>query len=260
MIENSFIFLPRIGEKTELGLWRRGILDWEAYRRRVPEGIGEDTHALHVNLIDHASRALYERQAWRLAALFPNREHWRLWEALSDRAVYVDIETTGNGRWPDITVVGALDHTGVRTFIAGVNLARGALNEVLSKASMLVTFNGSQFDLPLLKQKGVKLPKVPHVDLRFAAARVGLTGGLKAIERELKLSRDPDLDGLSGYDAVLLWRRWERNQDTRALDTLVRYNRADIENLRPLAQEVYARLRNECFESHLPAARRLHHY
>lgn len=248
MIRNSFIFLPRVGDKTEHGLWQRGILEWDDYVRGPVEGIGEGTHALHMNLIEHAARALKEQQVWRLGEMFPHREHWRLFKDLAGRALFLDIETTGYGRWPDITVVGIAERDGVRTFIQGENLTRQAISDRLSRASMIVTFNGSLFDLPLLKQKGVKLPRVPHLDLRWAAARAGLKGGLKKVEIALGLDRGDELAGLSGYDAVLLWRRWKERQDTGALDLLIKYNKADILSLRPIAEEVYARLRNAGFE------------
>jgi len=56
----------------------------------------------------------------------------------------------------------------------------------------------------------------------YPCKRIGLSGGLKPIEKEIGIERDrPDL---SGRDAVRLWREYERGDDD-ALDTLVSYNR-----------------------------------
>jgi len=69
----------------------------------------------------------------------------------------------------------------------------------------------------------------------YPCKRIGLSGGLKPIEKEIGIERDrPDL---SGRDAVRLWREYERGDDD-ALDTLVSYNREDTKNLRTLADTV----------------------
>jgi len=63
----------------------------------------------------------------------------------------------------------------------------------------------------------------------YPCKRIGLSGGLKPIEKEIGIERDrPDL---SGRDAVRLWREYERGDDD-ARDTLVSYNREDTKNLR----------------------------
>ena len=48
---------------------------------------------------------------------------------------------------------------------------------------------------------------------------------------------------MSGDDAVLLWHRWRVSSDQNALDLLVKYNQEDVINLKPLAEEVYKRLK-----------------
>ena len=68
---------------------------------------------------------------------------------------------------------------------------------------------------------------------------------MKRIERRLRLDRPDDLKGLTGSDAVKLWRRYERGDDD-ALDALIGYNREDVENLRPLMGYAYEALRARC--------------
>jgi uncharacterized protein YprB with RNaseH-like and TPR domain len=78
----------------------------------------------------------------------------------------------------------------------------------------------------------------------YPCRRLGLTGGLKAVERAVGIDRDrPDL---SGEDAVRLWREYRRG-DERAFETLVSYNRDDTENLRTLADVVASRLDRAVF-------------
>jgi hypothetical protein len=50
--------------------------------------------------------------------------------------------------------------------------------------------------------------------------------------------RPPDLAGLDGYDAVLLWERAQRG-NRMARDLLLRYNREDVVNLESLMEQAY---------------------
>jgi len=78
----------------------------------------------------------------------------------------------------------------------------------------------------------------------YPCKRLGLSGGLKPIERQLGIERDrPDI---SGRDAVRLWHQYERG-DEAALDTLVSYNREDTVNLRTLADVVCDALHEDVF-------------
>jgi len=99
-----------------------------------------------------------------------------------------------------------------------------------------VPFLETSFDLSL---------EYPHLDLMYPCRQLGLTGGLKVIEREIGVERDrPDI---SREDAVRLWREYERG-DEGALETLVSYNREDTVNLRTLSDTVADRLHADTFE------------
>jgi uncharacterized protein YprB with RNaseH-like and TPR domain len=84
----------------------------------------------------------------------------------------------------------------------------------------------------------------------YPCRQLGLTGGLKRIEREIGMERDrPDI---SGEDAVRLWREHQRGRDG-ALETLISYNREDAINLQTLTDTVADRLHDDVFA---PAAER----
>jgi uncharacterized protein YprB with RNaseH-like and TPR domain len=82
-----------------------------------------------------------------------------------------------------------------------------------------------------------------HIDLCPALKRLGYRGGLKRIEQQLGIARPPEVEGLSGFDAVRLWRQWRRKNDAAALEQLLAYNREDIENLSLLLAFVYGGLK-----------------
>ncbi len=152
---------------------------------------------------------------------------------------YLDIETTGfigGNSYP--TVVGiAVDFPGDWSVeqLVGDDITPSAIRHVLEGVTTIYTFNGSSFDLPFLAWKpGIDLRRrFEHHDLMHTCRRAGLRGGLKRIERALGIER-ADLPEMGGHDAVLLWRKYRQEASTAALDLLLEYNRADVENLRTL--------------------------
>jgi uncharacterized protein YprB with RNaseH-like and TPR domain len=234
VLSRSFLFLAGIGPVRENRLWRRGVSSWAQYRDlpRV-QGIRPRLKAQHDEVLALAEERMGRDPAF-FAHLLPTGEHWRAFGQYGEGAAYVDIETTGD-RDNQVTVVGVRHRGKSRAFVKGIDYSPEAVSRFLGGATCLVTFNGASFDLPVLQRDGVTLPAVPHVDLRLVFGRIGLTGGLKKIEEDLGCDRDPSLAGLSGWDAVKLWRRWETRGDQAALDRLVAYNLADFENLEPLA-------------------------
>ena len=115
---------------------------------------------------------------------------WRLYPDFSDQALFLDIETTGlESDYHEVTMIGALGGGKLALFIKGINLDQ--FPAYVAQFPLLVTFNGSQFDVPFLRAHfpEARLDQA-HIDLRFVLASLGYRGGLKAIERSLGLRRD----------------------------------------------------------------------
>jgi hypothetical protein len=242
-VENSFIPVRGVGEKTERRLWSQGVREWGDFR--PVDGVGPTTAERIEAFIDEARPRLRERDADYFARRFPDGERWRLYETFRDEACFFDIETTGLNHDRDrVTTVSVHRDGETTTLVAGDDLTAGALREAFADAGLLVTFNGARFDVPFLEASFDVSLDYPHLDLMYACRSAGLTGGLKSIEREIGIGRDrPDL---SGRDAVRLWHEYERGDDA-ALDTLVSYNREDTENLAALADHVTTRLDRRAF-------------
>ena len=240
MIERSFQLVPGIGPWRERDLWARGLVDWEAFREapHLSELPLRQAESLGARIAE-AEAALSYRDLPRLAELLPPREHWRLYPVFLDEAVFLDIETDGaaTGR---PTVVSLFDRRGLHVFVRGRNL--DSLPEALSHSRLWVTFNGRCFDVPVLQRQFPELAEpVVHLDLRFLCRRVGLRGGLKAVEQTVGIPRPSHLRGVRGSDAVLLWRSWLDNDELTALRFLVEYNLYDAFQLRALADAAYNR-------------------
>jgi uncharacterized protein YprB with RNaseH-like and TPR domain len=242
-IENSFIPVRGVGEKTERRLWREGATDWGAFE----PSLVSDTLADRIErFIEEARPRLVDGDARFFAERFPGGERWRLYEDFRDDAAFFDIETTGlSQERDDVTTVSVHRGGETTTLVRGEDLTRDRLREALD-APLLVTYNGARFDVPFLEGAFDLSLDAAHLDLLYPCRSLGLTGGLKTVERDVGIERDrPDL---GGRDAVRLWKRYERHGDEGALETLVSYNREDTVNLRTVADRVADRLHRERFE------------
>ena len=241
MVERSFSFLSGIGPLTERRLWRDGIVDWRAFldAGAIP-GIGPTRTQQYSDLVSQAHHHLTRDDARYFSTAFPGSLHWRLYEWLRSRAGFLDIETNSFGQ---ITVVGLYGHARYEAFVRGDTLHPVALSDALARFDLLVTFNGTSFDLPMLLAAFPGLPlDQPHIDLCVVGRRLGYRGGLKTIERQLGIQRERSLQGIDGGDAVMWWNRWRHRRDPEALELLLAYNEADCTNLQPIADRFYCTL------------------
>ena len=242
MLRQTFLHVPGVGYRTEERLWRSGIASWD--------DVGTDRMAwVPPHLRDVLSEEIGRSEAalrggrYRYFTLrLPLREHWRVWPEFRDAVAFLDIETTGLDIGRDaLTVVGVYDGRRKRSFVRGENLEE--LPAALDRARLLVTFNGSRFDVPFLRRAfpRMRLDQL-HLDLMNPLHRLGYWGGLKKIERRLGIERSDETAGLSGFDAIRLWAEYEAG-DEDARDRLVAYNLEDVVNLEPLAEFAYASLK-----------------
>jgi uncharacterized protein YprB with RNaseH-like and TPR domain len=236
MLRNTFVHLPGVGPHRERALWNQGILDWERMLESIDSGRlrGRHREAIAERIRDSID-ALDRRDAGFFTPHLPPKEMWRLYSEFADRALYLDIETTGlSGEYDDITVIGALGEGKLALFVSGINLEQ--FPGYVARYPLLISYNGSQFDVPFLRCH-FPLARLdqPHIDLRFVLASLGYKGGLKAVESRLGLERDPSLAGVDGFEAVRLWHRYRRG-DKAALERLILYNVTDVANLVELAE------------------------
>ena len=234
VLRATFQHLSGVGPVTEADLWQSGFRDW----RDLLAGAGalvlsSPSRARLSRELTRSEAALSERDVGWFARRLPNREHWRLYPTFAPETAYLDIETTGLSPYGGIVTVVTVHGGGAtRTFVAGDDLEE--LPSYLRRFQVLVTFNGSRFDVPFLLASFPQLLVPPaHIDLRFVLYRLGHAGGLKRIEQRLGIGDRTGVEGVDGLDAVRLWQEYRRGSSS-ALDRLVRYNRADTVNLEPL--------------------------
>jgi uncharacterized protein YprB with RNaseH-like and TPR domain len=234
MLRSTFLHLPGVGAVTEVRLWRRGLVDWKLLAdEEAVAGLGPEHLETLRREIRLGEQALRELKAEWFARRLPPSEHWRLHPEFRSRTAFLDIETTGLSPYNGIvTVVGVHGGGGFRSFVADEDLEE--MPAYLRRFEVLVTFNGSLFDVPFLEATFPSwVPPPAHIDLRFLLRRLGYSGGLKRIEQQLGLGDRTGVEGVHGLDAVRLWEEYRRGRRA-SLDRLVKYNRADTVNLEPL--------------------------
>jgi len=241
MIRESFVLLPSVRYRTETKFWNQGLNSWDDFIASPKvKGLSTARKDNFTWRLQEAKKHLRNDNASFFTNTLPFSDQWRLYDQFKDEAVYLDIET--NGYYSGITVVGLSDGVDAKTLVRGFNLDRSLLKKELEKYKLIVTFNGASFDLPVIQRYFNIRPNVPHVDLRFVCQKIGYVGGLKSIEKQLGISRRPEVDGFSGGDAVYLWEMWKSTGDRDYLNKLVWYNEEDILNLRPLAEKMIPKL------------------
>ncbi|MFW6449873.1 MAG: ribonuclease H-like domain-containing protein [Nanoarchaeota archaeon] len=242
MLQSTFLHIPGIGKAKELSLWHNNMRTWDdAINGAIESSIKK--HCL-------ISKEQYEsRNHWYFSESLPLSEHWRAYPDFKDSCCFLDIETTGLDKQNNkITTIGVYNGNHSRVFVRGQDLEE--FTDYIKNYSMIVTFNGRCFDLPFIKTvfPFLDLSQL-HIDLRFCLKELGLKGGLKMIEKQLGFARDDEISEVDGLEAVRLWKRYRKGEKA-ALQKLVAYNKADVENLMPLMEIAYARLKNNLLKTH----------
>lgn len=240
VIRRTFQLVRGVGPSREKMLWAEGVAGWDDFPPAGgPVALSEKLDVTAREALAEARRALESRDVAALAQVFPAREHWRLYREFERDAVCFDIETEGMTGAP--TVVSLFHPEGFEVFVQGRNL--DDLPEAMARWPVWLTFNGANFDAPVLAHYfGRRFPKPAlHLDLCHIGRRMGWRGGLKKIEDALGFGRPRHLRGVDGLDAVFLWRYWLAQKDVAALRLLVEYNLYDTIQLRTLGAHAYNR-------------------
>lgn len=247
-LEQTFLHFPGIGPSTERRLWDAGVQDWRTLKAKlskgaspfdvshVPARVRKETKIFTqwIQSCEDSIQALRGRDLGYFVKLLPPSEHLRVLRNRLDDALYLDIETTGlSPHHSGVTVIGALYRDVFHQWVWPQ--AIDGLRRLMKQATVVVTYNGRRFDVPFLRHHLDDVPEPrAHVDLRYVASHLGVTGGQKAVEEHLKLRRPKAVDGLEGADAIVLWCDAVYGR-ARSLDRLLAYNRADCEQLKRIA-------------------------
>lgn len=170
----------------------------------------------------------------------------------ASRALYLDTETTGLGGAGSVAfLVGMLwfDDAGQPVLEQlllrepGEEIAMlERLRELMERSSMLVTYNGKAFDLPLLETRAVMnrvatLPPRPHFDLLHVARRLHKKrlGACRLIHLESHvLGWERGEDDIAGAEIPPRYGHFLRTGDAEALRPVIDHNAWDVVSMAAL--------------------------
>ncbi len=243
MLKQTFLHIPGVSKEVESHIWQNDILNWDEFL--------QSAHTLNLpsskvfKIKEHLEKSNFALQNKNHSFFnLPSKEDWRLYREFKEHCCFLDIETTGLSKhYHYITTIGLYDGENSRVFVKDQDLHEFA--QEIAKYKVIVTFNGKCFDLPFLK---ATFPEIDfhhiHLDLRYLMRDLGYSGGLKRIEKEVGVNRSDELAEVDGYEAVRLWRRYQKG-DVSALELLKKYNEADVVNLKTLMEFTYGKLKQK---------------
>ena len=238
MLENTFFHIPNFGVGGERHLWNQGCPDWNTFLDNPTQyDLAKITHETAVQEIERSKAALQNGNFEYFERVLGPLNAWRAWPHFREKCVYLDIETDGGFHGAAITMVGVYDGEEFECFIRDEKL--NDFPSYIQDFSMIVTFFGTGFDLPMVRKRFpmLSMPQI-HLDLCPTLKTLGYKGGLKKIEAQLGIARAEGLEDLRGNDAITLWRGYQRGNQA-SLKKLVAYNREDVVNLERLTEIAY---------------------
>lgn len=236
MLTATFSCFKGISETAEQKLWHKGFFSWRQLLNSGTSPISDKKTDAVKKQIKEAQAALNSGIAdWFLNRL-EGTSKTRIYPHFKDDIRFIDIETTGLEKNAEITSIAVYDGTSLFVFVAGVNLHD--FLTVLNGAKLLVTFNGSRFDLPHIRRHFNIQLSVPHIDLMSVARCEGYRGGMKRCEQKMGIKRQIE-EEIDGKTAVELWKRYKADHNLEALRTLAAYNCQDALNLESMLVNIY---------------------
>ncbi len=237
MLKNTFQHISGIGSKVEKQLWLSGLTDWRCFTKPIPKKLNSKKVDKIADCINESFENIDNCNPRYFSDLLPAKEHWRFFPEFRKTTAYIDIETTGL-EWgcTEITTIALYDGQSIKYYIQQQNL--DDFLDDIEQYDVIITYNGKTFDVPNIEAYwGIEL-KQAHIDLRYVLKSLGYGGGLKSCEKALGIGRG-DLDGVDGFFAVLLWNDYQKNNNEKALETLLAYNIEDVVNLETLMIMAY---------------------
>jgi uncharacterized protein len=241
MLQNTYVHIPNIGATTELKIWKYGIKSWEDYlKNHNMIKLPRTKNRILLSGVEESMAQLSSGNHIYFARRIPTNLQWRAYRYFKEKTAYVDIETTGLSPQHDqITMIGIYNGKETKTYIRGIDLDEAPAE--LGKYQQLITFNGARFDLPFIEREFPGTCNHIHIDLLYPLKKIGYSGGLKKIESVLGMRRSDETSGITGFDAVRLWNRYERG-NSESLETLIKYNTEDVVNLEKIILMTYQQM------------------
>lgn len=233
MLKYTFQHIDGFGGLKELDFWKKGIYTWDDYQTKFSYKDTLFPDEGFKSKLDDSIFAFEKGDANFFAKTLKPVEYYRIALSYPKDVMFLDIETTGLSKYYDhITQIGWSFEDKFHVFYKGLNDSE--FIDAIKRAKCIVTYNGSIFDIPFIKNefKDLEFP-ICQIDLRFFSKRFGYTGGLKKIESEIGYIRTLESSEIAGEIAPVLWHKYKEG-NINALKQLIHYNQNDVESMKLL--------------------------
>jgi len=148
-VDNSFIGVSGVGEKTERGLWEAGVTHWDDFH---PEPVGPKTGERIEAFIDEGRSHLDDENVAFFDERFPLRRALASLRDVRRPGVFLrHRDHRPEPQWCDVTTVSLHQDGETMTLVRGDDLTAESLRAAFADAGLLVSFNGKRFDVPFLE-------------------------------------------------------------------------------------------------------------
>lgn len=236
MLTGSFACFKGLSISSEQKIWELGCHTWDQFDHLPHNTFSAPKMATVHSEIKQAKIALGAGMVDYFLNRFKYPDQIRVLHEFQHQSAIIDIETTGLKAIDEITTIALLKHGEISLFIKDINLP--FFLKSLQDLKLLITFNGTRFDLPFIRKCFSIDLALPHLDLMPVLKQLGYSGGQKRCEELLHLKRHFS-KGLTGHDASQLWNEWQNNQNHAALNQLIQYNIEDVFMLEKLSIKCY---------------------
>ena len=239
MLTKTFIMFPNISYKREQMLLAL-VKNWNGFLsfKKVP--FFSSLNKINANkILSDAKMELFEFNSSFFKNFLKPKDMWRLYNEFKENVLFLDIETNGLGKNAKIFMIGLYDGYDTKVMFEPFDII--ALQNYINTRSLIVTYNGSSHDIPLLIANGINI-NIPHIDLKIILQSMGFKGGLKKIEKVFGIKRNPIQDKFKSGDIYRLWRMYKASGDEYYLNILLEYNEDDIFYLKKLMDYTYSYL------------------
>jgi uncharacterized protein YprB with RNaseH-like and TPR domain len=174
----------------------------------------------------------------------------------ANRVVFFDIETTGlsggAGTLAFLVGCGWFEGEDFRVrqfFLSGPNDERpmlDALSEIFADASLLVTYNGRAFDVPVMEMRWAfhrlapPTDDLPHFDMLAPARRLWGEGECTLSALERSLAGVHRLGDVAGFEIPTRYFQFLRTGDPGAVEGVLAHNRHDVASLAVITSHALA--------------------
>lgn len=213
-------------------LIKKQISNWNEFLQKDKiKGISSKNKLIYDKILLEAKKQLSLDNSSYFLGKLKQKDNYLLYDYFRDSVIFLDVEADYRKQ---IYLIGIYDGFDIKFLVKNKNLYRDILKQILNSFKLIVTFNGSSYDLPLIEKQFKININIPHIDLKHFCNKNDLTGTLKEIETKLKIKRPKHLKG----SPVDLWKTMHASCDEEYFKLLLNYNEEDVINLKFILEKI----------------------